>query len=87
LEGPNELSIFRRVGKEVTIILGHLGTRKAGAAVWFGVNHASTVEKILNVFGLPEVYASGVPGGLNAKEAGKGAKVLHGKVKLEFAYN
>jgi hypothetical protein len=48
---------------------------------------ASTVEKILNVFGLPEVYASGVPGGLNAKDVGKGAKVLHGKVKLEFAYN
>jgi hypothetical protein len=81
------LSKIRRVGKEVAIMLGHLGTRNAGVAVWLGVNHASTVEKILNVFGLPKVNASRVPGGLNAKEVGKGAKVLHGKVKLEFANN
>jgi hypothetical protein len=68
-------------------MLRHLGTKDAGGAVGLGVGHASTVEKILNVFRLPEMNANRVPGGLDAKEVGEGAKVLHGKINLEFANN
>jgi hypothetical protein len=53
LESSNDLAIFRRIGKGVSIKLGHFGAGCAGGAIELGVKHAGTDENVLDVFGLP----------------------------------
>jgi len=58
LEGIDNVAIFGWIGQHITVKLGHFGANNAGSSAWLGVCHSSTVEEVLNVFGLLEMESS-----------------------------